>query len=74
VDEKSTGIPGSKSFRHLIAAAHYYDACMYERYGHTLFLNFPEEYDQSNDPVFVPVGRSGVPVVGDGEGRRESEA
>jgi len=36
-------------------AARYYDACMYERYGHTLFLNFPDEYDRSNDPVFVPV-------------------
>jgi hypothetical protein len=58
VDEKSTGIPGSRSFRHLVAAAHYYDVCMFERYGHTLFLNFPDEYDQSNDPVFVPVQRA----------------
>jgi transcriptional regulator with XRE-family HTH domain len=51
-----TGFP-DRIFKDPIGAARYYDACMYERYGHTLFLNFPDEYDRSSDPVFMPVGR-----------------
>lgn len=49
----------SRTFNDPVEAARYYDSCMYERYGHTLFLNFPDEYDRSNDPVFVPVKRIG---------------
>lgn len=36
-------------------AARWADKITYESYGHTIFLHFPEEYDQSNDPVFVAV-------------------
>lgn len=58
VQQRETG-RRERSFSDPRDAARYYDSCMYERYGHTLFLNFPDEYDQSNDPVFVPVKRIG---------------
>jgi hypothetical protein len=35
-------------------AARWADKITYEAYGHTIFLNYPGEYDQSGDPVFVP--------------------
>lgn len=45
-----------RGFRSTEDAERYADKITYEAYGHTIFLNFPDEYDQSNDPVFVPVG------------------